>query len=108
MAQSGLDIELRKKFQGLEFTNLFELVVKVKEYEELLTEESQQRKTSMGTYYQEVNYEEIIIANLLSTCSLISTLLVKKTTYERSRLPQIHKYNILLMWQRLRKILISY
>ena len=36
MAQRGLDIELRKKFQGLEFKDLYELATKVTKYEELL------------------------------------------------------------------------
>ena len=74
----GLDIELRKKFQGMEFRDFYELAVKVIEYEELLREESQQRKTSMGTYFQEVNYEEIVVADLLNTGSFIYPLLVKK------------------------------
>ena len=39
MAQSGLDIELRKKFQGMEFRDSYELATKVTEYEELLKEE---------------------------------------------------------------------
>ena len=55
MAKRGLDIELRKKFQGIEFRDFYELVAKVTEYEELLKEESQRRKTSIGTYCQEVN-----------------------------------------------------
>ena len=50
IAQMGLDIELRKKFQGMEFRYFYELAAKVTEYEELLKEESQWRKTSMGTY----------------------------------------------------------
>ena len=79
MAQKGLNIELRKKFQGMEFRNFYELATKVTEYEELPKEGSQWRKTSMGTYYQEVNYEEIAVANLLSIGSFICPLLVKKT-----------------------------
>ena len=43
-------MELRKKFQGMEFRDFYELVAKVTEYEELLREESQWRKASMGTY----------------------------------------------------------
>ena len=39
-AQRGLDIELRKKFKGMEFKEFYELVAKVAEYEELLREES--------------------------------------------------------------------
>ena len=51
MAQRGLDIELRKKFQGMGFRDFYELAAKVTEYEELLREQNQRRKTSMGTYY---------------------------------------------------------
>ena len=63
MAQRGLDIELRKKFQGMEFRNFYELATKVIEYEELLKEESYQRKKCMGTYYQEVN-QDVAAADL--------------------------------------------
>ena len=34
----------------MEFRDFYELVAKVTEYEELLREESQRSKTSMGTY----------------------------------------------------------
>ena len=34
----------------------------------------------MGTYYQEVNYEEIALADLPSTGSFIRSLLVKKVS----------------------------
>ena len=47
MAQRGLDIELRKKFQGMEFRDFYDLAAKVIEYEELLKEESYKRKKSM-------------------------------------------------------------
>ena len=40
MAQRGLNIELRKKFQGMEFRYFYELTAKVTEYEELLKEEN--------------------------------------------------------------------
>ena len=53
MAPRGLDIELRKKFKGMEFRDFFELAVKVAKYEEFLKEESYWRKKSMGTYYLE-------------------------------------------------------
>ena len=80
MAQGGLDIELRKKFQGMEFRDFYELTAKVIEYDELLKEESQRRKTSMGTYCLEVNSEEIAVVDLPSTCSFIYPLLVKKVS----------------------------
>ena len=78
MAQRGLDIELRKKFQGMEFRDFYELAAKVTEYEELLREESQWRKISMGTCGREVNYEEIAKSYLLSIGSFICPLLVEK------------------------------
>lgn len=45
MAQKELDIELRKKFQGIKFQNFFELVAKVVEYEEHLREKFQRNKS---------------------------------------------------------------
>ena len=50
MTQRGLDIELMKKFQGKEFRDFYELATEVTMYEELLKEESYQRKMSMRTY----------------------------------------------------------
>ena len=41
IAQRGLDIELRKKFQGMEFKDFYEFAAKVTKYEELLKEENQ-------------------------------------------------------------------
>ncbi|GKV35610.1 hypothetical protein SLEP1_g43856 [Rubroshorea leprosula] len=52
-AQNGLDIELRKKFEGMEFRDFFELSYKVAHYENLLREESQRKAASQGTYYQD-------------------------------------------------------
>lgn len=75
MAQKGLDFELRKKFQGMEFRDFFELAAKVAEYEELLREESYKKKTTMGTYYQDV--EEIALAEIRSNGSCIVPLLKK-------------------------------
>lgn len=40
MAQKRLDIKLRKKFEGMEFRDFFELANKMVEYEKLLREES--------------------------------------------------------------------
>ena len=55
MAQRGLDIKLRKKFQGMDFRDFYELAAKVSKYEELLREENQRKKALMGTYFQEVS-----------------------------------------------------
>ena len=78
MTQRGLDIELRKKFQCMEFKYFYELAAKVKKYEELLKEESYQRKKSMGTYYQEVN-QEVAVAGQFTTRTFTCPLLVEKT-----------------------------
>ena len=78
MAQRGLDIELRKKFQGMKFRDFYELTAKVTEYEELLKEESYRRKKSMGTYCQEVN-QEVAVADLSTTRTFTYLLLVEKT-----------------------------
>ena len=70
IANRGLYIELRKKFQGMELKDFYELGNKVIDYEELLREEIQWRKTSMRTYCQEVNSTEIAIADLPSMVPL--------------------------------------
>ena len=77
-AHRGLDVELRKKFQGMDVRDFYELAAKVTVYEELPKEENQRGNTSMGTYCQEVNYEEIAVPDLLSTGSFICPLLMKK------------------------------
>ena len=79
MVQRGLDIELRRKFQGMEFRYFYEFTANVTKYEKLLREQNQQRKTSMGTCCQEVNSKEVVIVDLLSTGSFICSLLMKKT-----------------------------
>ena len=50
MAPRGLDIELKEKFQAIEFRDFYEFAAKVTEYEELLKEESYRRNIFMGTY----------------------------------------------------------
>ena len=77
MAQRDLDIELRKKFQGMELRDFYELTVKVTKYEELLKEESYRRKKSMGTYCQKVN-QEVAVAYLSTTRTFAYHLLVEK------------------------------
>ena len=79
MAQRGLDIELRKKFQGMEFRDFYELVAKVIECEELLKEESYRRKKSMGTYCQEVN-QEVVVAYLSTTGTFTCPFFGRKGT----------------------------
>ncbi|OMO51345.1 Retrotransposon gag protein [Corchorus capsularis] len=57
LAQNGLDLELRKKFEGMEFRDYYEMSTKVARYERLLHEELERRSSSYGTYYHEPNYE---------------------------------------------------
>ncbi|CAL9020596.1 unnamed protein product [Prunus brigantina] len=52
MAQTALKISLRKRFDGMLFGDLAELVNKASKYEELLREEQQKRNSSKGTYYK--------------------------------------------------------
>ena len=68
---------MRKKFQGIEFRDFYELVAKVIEYEELFKEESYWRKKSMGTYYQEVD-QEVAVAYLSTAGTFTCPLLVEK------------------------------
>ena len=77
MTQRGLNIELRKKFQGMEFRDFYELPSKVTEYEELLKKESYWRKKSMRTYCQEVN-QKVAVADLSATRTFTCHLLVEK------------------------------
>ena len=78
MTQRGLDIELRKKFQDMEFRDFYELAAKMTEYDELLKKESYRRKKSMGTYCQEVN-QEVAMADLSAIGAFTYPLLVEKT-----------------------------
>ncbi|XP_059663630.1 uncharacterized protein LOC132309330 [Cornus florida] len=54
---NGLKFELRKKFEGVQFHDLFDLASRVAKYEELLHEEQDQKSSSKGTYYRDPNYE---------------------------------------------------
>ena len=56
-AVNGLNFELRKKFEGVNFYDLFDLVDKATRYEGLLKEENQRRNTSIRAYYQDPNFE---------------------------------------------------
>ncbi|GKU85792.1 hypothetical protein SLEP1_g414 [Rubroshorea leprosula] len=70
LAQNGLDIELQKKFEGMEFRDFFELSYKVARYENLLREESQRKAASQGTYYQDAFDLDVaeVFANKPVTC----------------------------------------
>ncbi|CAL2276216.1 unnamed protein product [Prunus armeniaca] len=60
MAEEGLEFEYRKKFQGIEFRDMHDLMNKVDRYASLLKEEVQKKTASKGTYYRNpiVSYAE--------------------------------------------------
>ena len=57
IAIDGLNFELRKKFEGITFLDLFELSERASRFKGLLKEENQRKNSSYGTYYQDPNYE---------------------------------------------------
>ncbi|XP_021829945.1 uncharacterized protein LOC110770168 [Prunus avium] len=60
MAKEGLEFEYWKKFQGIEFRDMHDLINKVDRYASLLKEEMQKKTASKGTYYRNliVSYAE--------------------------------------------------
>ncbi|XP_016652404.1 PREDICTED: uncharacterized protein LOC107881893 [Prunus mume] len=60
MAEEGLEFEYRKKFQGIEFRDMHDLINKVDRYPSLLKEDVQKKTGSKGTYYRNpvVTYAE--------------------------------------------------
>ncbi|GKV41675.1 hypothetical protein SLEP1_g49174 [Rubroshorea leprosula] len=57
LAQNGLNIERRKKFEGMEFRDFYELSYKVARYENLLKEDVQKKAASHRTYYSDRNFD---------------------------------------------------
>ncbi|CAL9018790.1 unnamed protein product [Prunus brigantina] len=58
--EEGLEFEYRKKFQGIEFRDIYDLINKVDRYASLLKEEMQKKTASKGTYYRNpvISYAE--------------------------------------------------
>ncbi|GKV46004.1 hypothetical protein SLEP1_g53027 [Rubroshorea leprosula] len=76
LAQNGLDIELRKKFEGMEFRDFFELSYKVARYENLLREDTQRKSASHGTYYGDANFD-LDMAEVVADKPVVCPYLVK-------------------------------
>ncbi|GKV28866.1 hypothetical protein SLEP1_g37855 [Rubroshorea leprosula] len=76
LAQNGLDIELRKKFEGMEFRDFFELSYKVARYENLLREGTQRKSASHGTYYGDANFD-LDVAEVVADKPVVCPDLVK-------------------------------
>ncbi|GFY96674.1 hypothetical protein Acr_11g0009800 [Actinidia rufa] len=56
LSQKGVEFELLKKFEEIEFRDLFELVTKATSYEVILKEEHDYKEATKGTYYRDPNY----------------------------------------------------
>ncbi|OMP06468.1 Retrotransposon gag protein [Corchorus capsularis] len=86
LAQNGLDIELRKKFEGVEFRDYFDMSTKVARYENLLREDAERKSSSYGTYYQEPNYElgvaEVKVDRSIECPSLVKAGIGHRQTHE--------------------------
>ena len=52
LAQQGLSYELRKKYEGVDFCDIFDLTTSVARYEAIVKEETEKRTASKGTYYK--------------------------------------------------------
>lgn len=78
LAQDGLNFELRKKFEGMVFNDLFFLSERATRYENMLREESHRRSTFYGTSYQEPVTVDVDVAEYVKGNSLVCNILVKK------------------------------
>ncbi|GKV33998.1 hypothetical protein SLEP1_g42429 [Rubroshorea leprosula] len=78
LAQNGLDIELQKKFEGMEFQDFYELSYKVARYENLLKEDVQKKVASHGTYYSDPNFDHDV-AEVVTDKPVVCLNLVKPT-----------------------------
>ena len=52
-----MNFELRKKFEGTEFRDLYELTTMATRYEKILLDEQEMKKSSKGTYFKDPNLE---------------------------------------------------
>ncbi|GKV48260.1 hypothetical protein SLEP1_g55084 [Rubroshorea leprosula] len=78
LAQNGLDIELRKKFEGMKFRDFYELSYKVARYENLLKEDVQKKVASHGTYYSDPNFD-LDVAEVVTDKPVVCPDLVRPT-----------------------------
>ncbi|CAL9019087.1 unnamed protein product [Prunus brigantina] len=84
MAQAALKISLRKRFDGMLFGDLAELVDKASKYEELLKEEQQKRNSSKGTYYKSPSSS----VHLVEVDALFVEMLLQKAIETPHRFPK--------------------
>ena len=60
MATGGMNFKLRKKFEGMEFRDLYELATMAARYERILLDEQEMKNSSKGTYYKDPNLEVLV------------------------------------------------
>ena len=60
MATRGMNFKLRKKFEGMEFRDLYELVTMAARYEKILLDEQEMKDFSKDTYYKDPNLEDLV------------------------------------------------
>ena len=60
MATGGMNFELRKKFEGMEFRDLYKLATMVTRYEKILLDEQETKNPSKGTYYKDPNLKVLV------------------------------------------------
>ena len=60
MTTRGMNFELRKKFEGMEFRDLYELATMAARYEKILLDEQEMKNSSKGTYYKDPNLEVLV------------------------------------------------
>ena len=60
MATWGMNFELRKKFEGMEFRDLYELATMAARYEKILLDEKEMKNSSKGPYYKDPNLEVLV------------------------------------------------
>lgn len=88
LAQDRLDFELRKKFEGMTFFDLFELSERATRYKNILREDNQHQNSLYGTYYQDPNYEVNLVefaGNRPFTCEALAR---KDSQAQESNKPQ--------------------
>lgn len=66
LAQDGLDYELKKKFEGMKFRDLFDLSTRATRYEAILQEGQNIKHQALGTYYQDIEGDiEVDVAQVI-------------------------------------------
>jgi len=77
IAQQGLGLELRKKFERIKFKDIYELGVRASRYEKLM-KEVERKILIYGTYYQESVNVDMDIAEFVFDEPIICDVLTKK------------------------------